>query len=101
MDIALENIEKIKVPEHQRRFKPDLTIAKLWSEALQENETLLHLDLSHNDFTSKEIESISDGLLDNHTLMGLHLAGSRAIIDAKGFVKKVNEIQNIEDITGT
>lgn len=72
-------------------FCPNLEVASVWSEALLENNGLLHLDLSHNQFTTEELEKISEGLLDNHSLLGLHLSGNRAVTDAKGFVTAINE----------
>ena len=50
------------------------------------NMTLLHLDISHNQFKVEDSEVIGDGLNENHTLLGLHTAGNNAEIDHLGFL---------------
>ena len=42
---------------------------------LKLNDTLLHLNISHNSLCAKECEIIGAGLQDNHVLMGLHITG--------------------------
>jgi len=46
--------------------------------------TLIHLDLSHNNIGSNELNELSNNLKDNHTLVGLHLTGNECTIDGMG-----------------
>jgi hypothetical protein len=50
------------------------------------NDTLLHLNIAHNSLCAKECEIIGEGLLENHTLMGLHVTGW------KGYPQVQNDI---------
>ena len=52
--------------------------------SLQEN--LFHLDLSYNYFSIKEIENISQGLINNHTLLGLHMQNNNCEVNSNGFL---------------
>lgn len=51
---------------------------------MQTNSTLIHLDLSHNNISSKELTELSNNIKDNHTLVGLHLTGNEAKVDGAG-----------------
>ena len=42
----------------------------------KENKTLLHVDLSHNNFKKVDCEIIEEGLKENHTLFGIHMIGN-------------------------
>ena len=64
----------------------DITIFSRISESVSKQTFLLHLDLSHNYITYKECEVLGTGLEQNHTLMGLHLAGNECNLDSKGFI---------------
>jgi len=44
--------------------------------------------MSHNGFDSLELEKISEGLDENHTILGIHFAGNEGDIDALGFIKR-------------
>ena len=74
---------KRKVLEYMIDYKP----SEAWSNALRENVNLIHLDFSHNYFDSRELEVINEGLSDNHTILGLHMAGNEGETDAQGFIK--------------
>ena len=65
----------------------DLGPANSWSLAFRENAFLIHLDFSHNYFDSRELEVINEGLSENHTILGIHLAGNEGETDALGFIK--------------
>ena len=57
------------------------------ADTLSKNKKLLHLDLSHNNFSAHDIDVIGDGLLENHTLIGLHITGvSGTFYDSLGFL---------------
>ena len=53
------------------------------------NFTLMHLDMSFNGFTSEDMIALGDGLRENHTLLGCHVDGNNARIDALGFLTPV------------
>jgi len=53
---------------------------------MQTNSTLIHLDLSHNNNSSKELTELSNNIKDNHTLLGLHLTGNEAKVDGAGYI---------------
>lgn len=42
----------------------------------KENKTLVHMDLSHNNFKKSDCEIIDQGLKENHTLLGIHMVGN-------------------------
>jgi len=50
------------------------------------NRTLLHLDISFNSFSAEDMMALSDGLRENHTLLGIHVEGNNAKIDTLGFI---------------
>lgn len=55
-------------------------------KALKSNYTLAHLDLSYNSITSEDAQIISEYLISNHTLLGLHMIGNTCEVDTKGFI---------------
>jgi hypothetical protein len=55
---------------------------------LNVNKKLLHLDLSYNRLSKLECYNIGQGLLENHTLVGLHLRGNEGEVDTLGFIKE-------------
>ncbi|GMH52903.1 hypothetical protein TrLO_g10241 [Triparma laevis f. longispina] len=56
------------------------------SECLAQNDTLIHLSLSHAGLGAGECAEIGTGLKSNNSLMGLHLEGNSGDIDAHGYV---------------
>lgn len=58
-----------------------------WGQAFKENKSLVHIDLSHNNFKKADCRSISEGLKENHTILGLHLMGNEVDTDSRGFMK--------------
>jgi hypothetical protein len=67
------------------------------SEALRINEVLTHLDLSHCQLDALDCEGIAEGLHKNHTLLGLHVEGNQAWVDARGFIVPILPIQHGQD----
>jgi len=56
------------------------------SKALRQESSLVHLDLSYNSLRAEDCRVLAEGLRDNHSLIGLHLVGNAASVDADGFV---------------
>lgn len=54
----------------------------------KKNQTLLHVDLSHNEITEEDGEIISVGLNKNHNLLGLHMTGNYVNTNPEGFLGK-------------
>lgn len=48
---------------------------------LEQNTGLVHLDLSHNNLPDFILESVSQSLESNHTLLGLHIEGNFGGVD--------------------
>lgn len=56
------------------------------AQALMQNQTLSHIDLSYNFLTQPECAQLSEGLNSNHTVLGLHIIGNHCSIDSRGFL---------------
>ncbi len=57
-----------------------------------QNSSLLHLDISYNNFSYDDMILLQTALLTNQTLIGLHLEGnSGAYTDTNGFIAFKNE----------
>jgi hypothetical protein len=50
------------------------------------NKTLIHLDFTHCGFQKQECKLISDGLMGNRVILGIHLMGNDGMVDSFGFV---------------
>lgn len=50
------------------------------------NKHLLHLDMSHCDLSKPECFKMNEGLLGNHTILGLHMTGNQLDTDPNGFI---------------
>ena len=57
------------------------------SKSLAENETLIHLNLSNNNFSMHDCEIFAKNIKDNHHIKGLHFEGNYGKIDALGFIE--------------
>ena len=57
-----------------------------WRKTLMKNFTLMHLDISFNSFTDQDMIALSDGLRENHTLLGCHVEGNSCKLDSLGFI---------------
>jgi len=53
-----------------------INIGADFSLMFKENKTLLHMDLSHNNFNKQDCEVIDEGLKENHSLYGIHMVGN-------------------------
>lgn len=63
-----------------------LEVTKAMGEALNTNTKLMHLDISYNHFTIGECKLLGEGLLNNHTILGLHVEGNCCTLDSRGFL---------------
>lgn len=71
----------------------DLRMYENISQNLSRQKYLLHLDLSHNYISHQESEVLANGLVLNHTLTGLHIAGNECSLDSKGFIVSSSQTQ--------
>ncbi|KAH9144982.1 hypothetical protein AeRB84_011096 [Aphanomyces euteiches] len=55
-------------------------------QALQENQVLTHLDLSHNRLREKDCHVLSNALKHNTSIRGIHVGGNDLGVDAYGFL---------------
>lgn len=55
-------------------------------ELFQNNEKIIHLDLSNNNFSRDESKQIANGLANNHTIYGFHFVGNYGHVDSRGFL---------------
>ena len=88
-EAAIEATRINKLPPRKKAFFTmtyDLGPAEEWQHAFRLNKDLVHLDISYNDFDSKEIEIFKKGLDVNHTIFGIHFAGNEGVIDNNGYV---------------
>ena len=53
---------------------------------LKNNRELLHVDISFNGFTAEDMTAIGNGLRENNSLLGFHIEGNDAKMDALGFI---------------
>lgn len=47
----------------------------------------MHLDFSHNHLDTNELKIMAEALVENHSLMGIHLLGNEGNINAFGFLE--------------
>jgi len=59
-----------------------------FSNALRANKALVHLDLSFWGFTAEDWDILNLGLVDNHTILGIHMLGNRCGVDALGYLSE-------------
>lgn len=81
-------------PNQSEDFKKIQQYAMSWKECFEHNTSLMHVDLRHNNLNSQEIEIISQGLANNHTILAIHLLGNEGEADTQGFVK-INKIKQV------
>ena len=62
-----------------------MSLSEEWSKAFKTNQSLKHLDISHNNLDSRELIEMKVGLDQNHTILGIHLQGNEGTVDALGF----------------
>ena len=79
------------MPPRKKKFKHDFSVAEQWAQGFKQNKALLHLDISHNNLDSREIQIMRQGLDLNHHLLGLHTAGNEGTTDALGFFNEFDQ----------
>ena len=88
---------------HQLEYmQTEKLIGEGWGRSLENNTTLIHLDLSNNDLGEIACRAMGNRLNNNHTLYGIHLNGNATCTDSLGFllyaedIKSSNEAKNEE-----
>lgn len=71
---------------------PEMRAAKKIAELVSTHEQLVHFDISNNFFEKEECQLIAEGLCSNHSILGLHVAGNNAEVDALGFMKPTDTL---------
>lgn len=78
---------KVIIPVQKRRRGPhEPELSTSISEFLENNKTIVHLDLCSNKFRYEECKEIAEGLKKNHTIYGFHFEGNYGYIDSEGFL---------------
>lgn len=80
----------------KKRKKKDLNeigkAAQSWSRCFENNESLLHVDISFNALPWDDFfEVVAVGLAENHTCLGLHVKGNQAKVDSMGYLHPIDE----------
>ena len=70
------------------------SVAPSIATMLSKNKSLLHVDLSFNNFTLSESKEIGEALKKNRSIYGFHFLGNCGYVDYKGFLKFDNENNN-------
>ena len=71
---------------------PQKLCAKKLADLFSRHEKLVHIDISNNFFDKEECLLLAEGLIDNHSILGVHVAGNKAEIDALGFLKPIDDL---------
>jgi glutamate mutase epsilon subunit len=86
-------------PRKKYNWSLDMSLAEEWNKTFTINQSLIHLDLSHNTIDSRELIEMKKGLDQNHSILGIHLAGNEGTVDALGFMNPFDEDgKQVEDI---
>ncbi|CDW85738.1 UNKNOWN [Stylonychia lemnae] len=76
-------------------------VGEILGRYLNNNKSLVHLDLSFNGLNEDDCLQLGEYLKENHTLLGLHMRGNQGMIDSLGFIlkkpdPKQESVQNIK-----
>jgi len=77
-----------------------IKVAQDFQKMFKDNKTLIHMDLSHNNFCKADCEIIDEGLKENHTLYGIHMVGNELNTNSLGFFKDGEADPSISHIIG-
>jgi len=66
--------------------KANLNLANAFKEMFMNNKHLVHIDLSFCDLSKQECFKMNEGLLTNHSILGLHMSGNKLDTDSNGFI---------------
>ena len=72
----LNDLQKSSDPKVKRQVAEIFKMASSFKELFMKNSTLIHIDLSHNDFMEIELDIMNEGLKENHSILGLHMLGN-------------------------
>lgn len=61
--------------------------SRQFAQLFTENRALRHLDISKCDLRAAHCQVLAEGLRANTTLLGLHVSGNEAAVDARGFLE--------------
>ena len=97
--VKFEAVKDKKGKQGKKRVESLLVSSKLevLESFLAENKSLLHLDLSNNEFDLEDSIKIKESLDKNHTIYGFHFQGNYGFCDILGHLK-MEEGQIIMDI---
>ena len=65
---------------------PLTLLGDAWAQAMTENSSLLHLDISYNQISIDDSRVFATALELNHTMWGLHYQGNCGEVDALQFL---------------
>eukprot|EP00347_Sterkiella_histriomuscorum_P007903 403347122 len=82
----VENNSNSESPEKGKKQVDWNQLAQSFKNMFLQNKCLIHLDLSHNGFMDEELETMSEGLKENHTILGLHMMGNEKTTDTFGYM---------------
>lgn len=85
-EAAAEEAKKQKnKPNASKPKKEDNTFTvkfgEAWRDAFSTNKSLIHVDISNNKIELNDCEIISEGLKQNHSILGLHFRGNAGYVD--------------------
>ena len=63
------------------------TVGKNLGDAIKENKSIIHFDLSFNKIGPTDTIAIGQGLMTNNSLYGFHFRGNSGKVDSLGFLK--------------
>lgn len=63
-----------------------------WGECFKKNKVLIHVDISYNGLRLNDMKLIGESLINNHTILGIHIMGNEGEVDKKGFINA--EVEN-------
>lgn len=64
---------------------------------LRLNEALRHIDLSYNQLSNSECETVGEQLKGNHELLGIHILGNCAYLDSQGFIVTTSSLTSLKN----
>ncbi len=68
-----------------------VTQAEILGSSLKVNRSLVHLHLDSNNLTWRDCALVGEGLVHNHTVVGLSMLNNDCVVDACGFVQQLSD----------
>jgi len=66
-------------------------VGKTLGEAIKENNSIIHFDISFNRIGAQDTKEIGRGLHYNSTMFGFHFRGNSGKVDSLGFLKTAKQ----------